>query len=213
MYLGHFRCHKWHFRIKFVQKGGFRRFWPTAQCRHFSFHVTRFVLTISYCQFHLESVIESADRHSNRGDPRQGRTMTWQMLLWSVFIVIMQVNFFIWSLFWSVEAKLQQLFTDHRLAVMLWCSIHVKTIFCAKLRKTARSYVQHGYWRVLLITASGRGYLPLRPSLQLPCSIIIVVECWRHASNNNKRPAWDHLMNAILSIFQTSRLCWFVIKT
>ena len=24
-----------------------------AQCRHFSFHVTRFVLTISYCQFHF----------------------------------------------------------------------------------------------------------------------------------------------------------------
>ena len=30
---------------------------------------------------YLESVIESADQHSNKGDPRQGRTMTWQMLL------------------------------------------------------------------------------------------------------------------------------------
>ena len=27
-----------------------------ALCRHFSFHVTRFVLTISYCQFHYTSV-------------------------------------------------------------------------------------------------------------------------------------------------------------
>ena len=57
MYLGHFRCHKWHFRKKFVQKGGFRRYFDQlAQCRHFSFHVTRFVLTISYCQFHLNYV-------------------------------------------------------------------------------------------------------------------------------------------------------------
>ena len=39
-----------------MHKGGFDQL---AQCRHFPFHVTRFVLTISYCQFHYVNLVLS----------------------------------------------------------------------------------------------------------------------------------------------------------
>ena len=47
-----------------------------AQCRHFSFHVTRFVLTISYCQFH--SLLH---RDSVRANPDAERVLMCDLII------------------------------------------------------------------------------------------------------------------------------------